>query len=205
MEAGHDENGNPKTYGEDCAYARLWELKEYIDSLQKEPDPYIQYASRESAIKAHAEDYSWNIESELFQQLTHEQQKMWRKEIEQAVISGGYCGLNLATDNRYNQEEPVSEELEKVSNKYSEDIESTYLNDMFDRGDIMGAFEAGAEWQEKQFEKNRLKHCNSITNEQAELEQGFVDQHIDKFNRMPTFLDAIEYGMNLQKEQQNEI
>lgn len=53
----------------------------------------------------------------------------------------------------------------------------------------------------QQFENNRLKHCNNITNEQAELEQGFIDQHLDEHQRMPTFLDAIEYGMNLQKEQ----
>lgn len=59
----------------------------------------------------------------------------------------------------------------------------------------------GAQWQKQQFEKNRLKHCNSITNEQAELEQGFIDQHLNKYQRMPTFLDAIEYGMRLQREQ----
>ena len=98
-------------------------------------------------------------------------------------------------------EEPVSEELEKVFNRYSEDIESVYSNDMFDRGDIFRACKYGAQCQKEHFEENRLKHCNSITNEQAELEQGFIDQHLDKYNRMPTFLDAIEYGMRLQKEQ----
>lgn len=59
----------------------------------------------------------------------------------------------------------------------------------------------GKNWKEEQFEKNRVKHCNSITKEQAELEQGFIDQHLDKHRRMPTYLDAIEYGMMLQKEQ----
>ena len=59
----------------------------------------------------------------------------------------------------------------------------------------------GKNWKEELFEKNRLKHCNSITNEQAELEQGFIDEHLDKHQRMPTFLDAIEYGMKLIKEQ----
>lgn len=83
----------------------LQEVLSFLGTLEV-IDPYeqlIQYPSREDGIKAHAEDYSFNIESELFQQLTPEQQKMWRKEIEQAVISGGYCGLNLATDNRYNE------------------------------------------------------------------------------------------------------
>lgn len=50
-------------------------------------------------------------------------------------------------------------------------------------------------------EKHRIEHCHSITNEQAELEDNFVSSHIDKNNRMPTFLDAIEYGMSLQREQ----
>ena len=69
-------------------------------------DIKIQYDSIEAGIKAHAADYSWNIESELFQQLTPEQQALWRKEIEQACISGGYAGLDLGRDKRYaeNQE-----------------------------------------------------------------------------------------------------
>ena len=35
-----------------------------------------------------AEEYSFNIESSLFQQLTKEQQALWRKEIEQAYNAG---------------------------------------------------------------------------------------------------------------------
>jgi len=35
-----------------------------------------------------AEEYSLNIESSLFQQLTKEQQELWRKEIEQAYNAG---------------------------------------------------------------------------------------------------------------------
>lgn len=97
-------------------------------------------------------------------------------------------------------EEPVSEELE----------EAAIENARFERGDDTEAsydinryegFIDGSNWQKEQFEKNRLKHCDSITNEQAELEQGFIDQHLDKHQRMPTFLDAIEYGMKLMKEQ----
>ena len=84
------------------------EVKE-INSIVNPYYACIQYTDRESAIKAHAEDYSWNIESELFQQLTPEQQKMWRKEIEQACISGGYSGLNLAKDPRYKETLEVKE------------------------------------------------------------------------------------------------
>ena len=95
------------------------------------------------------------------------------------------------------QKESVSEDLEQASEKYAcrfSDRVCWYYR-------VKNDFIAGANWQKEQFEKNRLKHCNSITNEQAELEQGFIDQHIDKHQRMPTFLDAIEYGMRLQKEQ----
>lgn len=63
-------------------------------------DPYgqrngwcIQYPSIKDGIKTYAETYSFNIESELFNQLTKEQQKLWRKEIEQACISGGCVGV----------------------------------------------------------------------------------------------------------------
>lgn len=37
--------------------------------------------------------YSFNVESELFHQLNQEQQKLWRKEIEKAVIFGFNYGL----------------------------------------------------------------------------------------------------------------
>lgn len=63
----------------------------------------IQYDSIEEGIKAHAETYSFNIESELFHQLTKEQQTLWRKEIEWAVISGGEVGVELARDPRYKE------------------------------------------------------------------------------------------------------
>ena len=49
------------------------------------------------------------IESELFNQLTKEQQKLWRKEIEQACISGGGVGVELARDPRYKENLEVKE------------------------------------------------------------------------------------------------
>ena len=39
----------------------------------------------------------------LFNQLTKEQQALWRKEIEQACISGGEAGVELARDIRYKE------------------------------------------------------------------------------------------------------
>ena len=86
-------------------------------------DPKIQYASIDAAIKAHAEDYSFNIESELFNQLTPEQQKLWRKEIEQACISGGYGGLDLGRDKRYEENKsPIDEDLDALVLKLEGDI-----------------------------------------------------------------------------------
>lgn len=72
----------------------------------KTNDPYemyVQYPSIKDAIKAYAETYSFNIESELFHQLTKEQQELWRKEIEYACISGGDVGYSLAKDERYKE------------------------------------------------------------------------------------------------------
>ena len=101
-------------------------------------------------------------------------------------------------------EEPVSDDLIQASEEYvspwqvyAEDTDGELLltSEPCER-----AFVSGAQWQKKHFEENRLKHCDSITNEQAELEQGFIDQHLDKYNRMPTFLDAIEYGMKLKEK-----
>lgn len=46
----------------------------------------------------------------------------------------------------------------------------------------------------EQFENERLKHCDELTAEQAQIESDFVVQHLKNFNRTPTFIDAIEYG-----------
>ena len=64
----------------------------------------------------------------------------------------------------------------------------------FDPFDLKQAFIDGAEWQYEQFEKERLKHCDELTAEQAQIESDFVVQHLKKCNRTPTFIDAIEYG-----------
>lgn len=77
----------------------------FLDTLES-VDPYeqcVQYDSIKAGIQAHAETYSFNIESELFNQLTKEQQALWRKEIEQACISGGEAGVELARDPRYKE------------------------------------------------------------------------------------------------------
>ena len=136
----------------------------------QEPDPYIQYASREDGIKAHAEDYSFNIESELFQQLNKEQQELWRKEIEQAVLSGGYCGLGLISDKRYDKKEPVSEDLEEAAKEWlAPQLDKSYTNygevkmmelTHFDGYAMLDAIEFGAWWQKEQMMAKAIDaHC----------------------------------------------
>ena len=93
-------------------------LETFLDNLEVK-DPYeqcVQYDSIKASIQAHAETYSFNIGSELFNQLTKEQQKLWRKEIEEACISGGEVGVELARDPRYKENLEVKEvDLEKES------------------------------------------------------------------------------------------
>ena len=47
-------------------------------------------------IKSFSEEYSFLIPSELFYQLTTEQQKLWKKEIEDAIVNGVKYGLELS-------------------------------------------------------------------------------------------------------------
>lgn len=101
------------------SFGRMTECNDllvFLDTLET-IDPYelcVQYPSVKDAIQAHAETYSFNIESKLFNQLTKEQQELWVKEIEQACISGGDAGYSLAIDRRYKERLEVEEaDLEK--------------------------------------------------------------------------------------------
>lgn len=122
-----DDGSNPKH--RICYNKALQEVQCKLDTLEA-IDPYeqcIQYPSIEDGIKAHAETYSFNIESELFNQLTKEQQKLWRKEIEQACISGGDAGVELARDIRYKENVEVKEvNLEKEIDK---ELENTWYGE----------------------------------------------------------------------------
>lgn len=91
-------------------------------------------------------------------------------------------------------------ELEKAASQYARNCISN------PNYEVLGLqhqadFKAGAEWQYEQFEKERLKHCDELTAEQAQIESDFVVQHLEKYNRTPTFIDAIEYGRNIASEQ----
>lgn len=81
------------------------DILSFIDTLEviNPYEEHIQYDSIKSGIQRHSETYLFNIDSKLFPQLTKEQQELWRKEIEQAVISGGEAGVELAKDIRYKE------------------------------------------------------------------------------------------------------
>ena len=116
-------------------------------------DPYeehIQYPSVKDGIKAHAEVYSFNIESELFPQLTKEQQALWRKEIEQACISGGDAGVTLARDQRYKENLEVKEaDFEKEYKEYVDEdpVYSKLVNNIVGKAIAKHFFELGLKAQ----------------------------------------------------------
>lgn len=106
---------------------------EHIIGFENLFEKCVQYPSVKAGIQAHAETYSFNIESELFNQLTKEQQALWRKEIERACISGGEAGVELVRDPRYKENLKVKEvDLEKEINKY--------ISDNFFGSETMGFF-----------------------------------------------------------------
>ena len=84
-------------------------------------------------------------------------------------------------------------DLEEAARQYRDEFLDKNDNDI-SKYDIEDIFIAGANWQYEQFEKERLKHCDELTAEQAQIESDFIVQHLKKCNRTPTFIDAIEYG-----------
>ena len=131
------------------------------------------------------------------------------KYLQQLYPNGGHCWLDEQRIEAINMavnslQEDVSEELEEACEQLSEKArihKAETVSPFFSDTDYKQGVIDGANWQKEQFEKNRLKHCDSITEEQYNLEQGFASQYLDKYQRIPTFLDAIEYGMRIQKEQ----
>ena len=98
-------------------------------------------------------------------------------------------------------EEPVSDDLEVAKkdawfNYEYRDSNGRLYKSCFDDG-----FEAGAQWQFNQLEKNRIAACDRATKEEIEREQDFCEKIIIGEHRQPTFSDAIEYGIKWQKEQ----
>ena len=119
--------------------------------------------------------------------------------LQQLYPNGGHCWLDeqrieaIGMAINALQEEPVSEELEDAATKYAQD---KYMPVQTSQ-----AFKAGAQWQHNQLEKNRIKACDRATKEEIEREQDFCDKIIIDEHRLPTYSDAIEYGIEWQKNQ----
>lgn len=64
-------------------------------------DTRKQYNTIEDAKVGFIEEYSFNIESNLYLSLSPEQQKLWLIDIQHAVKSGIDYGIELANDKRY--------------------------------------------------------------------------------------------------------
>lgn len=64
-------------------------------------------------------------------------------------------------------------------------------------------YELGCTRTAEQFEKNRLAACDNMSKEEYDRETDFVDSIIKNEHRQPTFSDAINYGMRLQKEEES--
>ena len=106
-------------------------------------------------------------------------------------------------------DEPVAEDLEKYASRagfdYVDNIVQEHPGHRWNDHDVEFAFRdgiiAGAYWQADQFEKNRLAACDKMTKEEYDRETEFSLEIINKEHRQPTFSDAIEYGMRIQREQ----
>lgn len=122
----------------------------------------------------------------------------------------------------------LEEAAKKYQESVSADTTIYYCGadeDVYFANRIVDAFKAGAKWQANhtplpedtvlfnkgvaegrrlerdEFEKNRLAACGDQTKEEYDRETDFALEIIKKEHRQPTFSDAINYGMRLQKEQ----
>lgn len=89
--------------------------------------------------------------------------------------------------------------LEEAAKQYRDEFLDKNDNDI-SKYDIEDIFMDGAKWQYKQFENNILAACDNMTKEEAEREQEFTTDFIEKNNRIPTYSDAIEYGRESMRE-----
>ena len=86
----------------------------------------------------------------------------------------------------------MTEELEK---KLYEAANANAFNiDVGDLNTNRDIFIDGAKWMEEQLEANRLKHCDELTPQEAQIESDFITEHFKSNNRIPTYIDAIKYG-----------
>ena len=59
----------------------------------------------------------------------------------------------------------------------------------------------GALWQKQKFEKERLSACEKMTEEEYRLETAFAEKFFKENESLPTYADAIKFGIEWQKQQ----
>lgn len=124
--------------------------------------------------------------------------KEWFDHCKKSWYNEGYIDGEYNRDRQF--ENSVSNDLREASFALAkkELINPKFPSDR--KYELAYMFEEGAKWEADQFEKERLKQCDTLTKEQAKIESDFVVNFIKKNNCTPTFIDAIEYGMKMQKE-----
>lgn len=204
------------------------ELLDFINSLQEEPElsPIEREVVDGWTIRINRKRVPITLKGDTKHKFRNEFHTMWQivgemqfAHVAKAIME--HLCLHFAAWGAYNlkgignineeektkmdiKEEPVSEELEKEIQRHLKDcldvkFPTTDIESI--KKDVEFTARHFAKWQKEQFEKNRLAHCDALTKEQAQMESDFVTKHLKENNRTPTFIDAIKYGMKLQKEQ----
>ena len=88
------------------------------------------------------------------------------------------------------------DKAKELGQKYFPDSANIWERENIEAHAVESACMEMVEFVEKQFEVNRLAHCDELTKEQAQIESDFVTQHLKENKRTPTFIDAIKYGRN---------
>lgn len=164
MEACHDENGNPITYGEDCAYARLYELKEYIDSMQEDPvsiwhDASEPVVGNNPKIILYDPKYNW-IDVHAYSKC--------KNYINESKCKWAYAKdlINLSNVERTGKnwkEEPVSEELEEAAWLYYDKNRLPIPPEWDLHKEFIDFFKAGADWQKRMMMKDAIETSANAT------------------------------------------
>jgi hypothetical protein len=152
------------------------------------------------AIKALQEE---SVSEEQVKEDTMTIRKEWFEHCKKSWYNEGYI------DGEYNRDRQFENSVSDDVNKAAEQDVCEVINTCSGAGipndhipswvqdAMINEFIHGAKWKAEQFEKERLKQCDTLTKEQAKIEQDFVVNFIKEHNSTPTFIDAIEYGKKL--------
>ena len=174
-------------------------LLSFIDSLQEEPTakeylcikdfyPYEKgkvYKSIDGGFPANAKEYFKLIEEPVSDD-TMTIRKEWFDHCKKSWYNEGYIDGEYNRDRQF--EKPVSEDFEEALAKewkgYNARGAATVdaLEDNTQELAFAKGFYRGAKWKAEQFEKERLKQCDTLTKEQAKIESDFVVNFIKKNN-----------------------